>query len=1203
MSSIRQRKTALRKITAREIKNTFGRFFAIFAIIALGVGFFAGLHATTPVLIKSVDTFYQDHRLYDYRLVSTIGWEESDVEKVRAREGVRTAEGALQYDVICETPEGGTVVYKVHSLTEAVNTVRIDEGRLPETASECLMDAENPMGLSVGDTITFSRENDDDTLDAFKEHTLTVTGFADAALYLNFERGTTSVGNGTVAGFLYLPKEAFTADYYTEIYVTLDTDEEILSDRYEELLDAQRDDWEDETEAIADDRYDRVKEDAEKELADAKDEFEEKKADGEQELKDAEEELADAKQELEDAEKELADAEEELADAKKELDDGAQELADAADELSDGKSELDSARKELADGYKELKKAEQKLTDSKKQLDEAAKTLDENAVVLKETSEKLTGAAAVLKENYDTLQAAQKQLSDANKTLQESHAQLTETKAQLDAASAELEEKEAQLDAAAAAGLVDADTLAAGRAEIAAGKGQIAAGYAAYEAGLTQYNEGLTEYTAQKAAYDHGLEAYNKGKEEYDAGLAQYNDGLEAYNAGLEQYEEGKKKYETGLAEYNAAKKQYEAGIASYENGLAEYNDGLAEYNDGFAEYEDGKKEYEDGLQEYADGRKEYEDGLAEYEDGLKEYEDGKKEYDEKIADAQLKIDDAEQEIADLKHPDTYLLERNTNIAYACFESDSKIVENVAVVFPFFFILVAMLVCMTTMTRMVEEQRGQIGTLKGLGYTDGDIIKGFMKYAGYAAVLGCLAGYAAGVYAFPTVIWEAYQMMYIPMQIRYVFEWKILLGTMFAALACSLGATYLSCRSALAESAASLMRPRAPKAGKRIFLEYIPAAWNRMKFMHKVSARNIFRYKKRFFMMVLGIGGCMALLLTGFGLKDSITGFAETQFDTIEVADLEAVFKNGEENTLPKEVTETLEETGTSYFPYEQSSWNLLTEGRVKSVEVIAPMGEGSLDPYFVLRTMQGEEAALPDPGEALISVSLSVRYGLDAGDTITLRNEDMKEMSLTVTDIFENHVYNYVFVSPEDVRAATGSCDANAAYANSRGDEDIYAVQAKLAKCEDTTNITVMRDLRNRLTNMLSSMNYVVLLIIVSAAGLAFIVLYNLTNINIIERIREIATIKVLGFYRRETSDYIFRENMVLTLFGAIVGIPLGILLHRFVMSKIVIDLVYFPVKISAGGYAASVLLTFGFTVFVNLVMSGKLEKIDMAESLKSVE
>ena len=1310
MKNSRRKKHMLATMTIREIRNTFGRFFAVFAIIGIGVGFFSGVRITTPVMINTVNNYYQENRLYDYRAVSTLGWEDSEVQQLSAADGVRYAEGAWQYDVLCEAKDGSNGVYKVHSITNEVNYLQIIEGRLPKKDTECLIDAENRLGLSLGDTIIFSDANETDTLDAFAHTSYTVAGFVESSLYINFERGNTSIGNGTVYGFMYLPRQSFSAEYYTDIYVKLDSDEVIYSDAYKEQMDRLRPVWEDLIQSAADKRYDRIYSDAEKELDDAKTEFNDKKAEGEQKLSDAEKELADGKKELDDAEAELVDgrkklddAEAELADGKKKLDDAEAELADGKRQLDDAeaelasgkqkldsnsktlssaKSQLDSTKKQLDSGRKELDANKAKLDKAKKELDAAKKELDAgepelkaaekqlkiyeaqlkaSEEQLKQAADELTAAKAVLDEKEPALTAAAAELEGAKAELDASLSELSAAGAQIDAASAELDSKQGELEGAFAAGLIDEETYSAGMAEISAARDELEAnrqqyegGMAAYEAGLARYEAGKAEYDAGKAAYDEGLAQYEAGKAEYEAGKAafeqgkaeyesgkaeyekskaKYDKGLAQYKAGLAEYNKGKAaydkaeaeykaglaQYKAGLAQYNSGKAQYDAGVAEYESGLSayksaksQYESGKADYEQGKADYEKGLAEYEDGLSEYNDGLAEYEDGLAEYNDGLAEYEDAKKTFDTEIADAEKKIADAEEDLASFEKPDTYSLERSTNIAYACFENDSEIVKQVARVLPLFFILVAVLVCMTTMTRMVDERRGQIGILKGLGYSRRDIMMTFLAYSGVAAALGCVAGYILGVILFPSVIWYAYEMMYIAIPMRFMTNWKLAISVFLVSMVSTLGTTYLSCRSELSESTASLMRPKAPKAGKRVFLENIPAIWNRMKFMHKVSVRNIFRYKRRFFMMVVGISGCTALLLTGFGIKDSIATFVDTQYDNIQIAEVELVTDEiggeapaggDDAHLLPEELGRTMADLSASGFFFQQSSWDLLMANQVKGVTVIAPDDWSDIDSFFRLMTMQGEKLPAPGIDEALISISISRRYGLDVGDEIELRNDEMKTIKATITGVFENHVYNYVVLSKETIAEATGEYYLNGAYVNFPEGTDIYEAQAALAKCDCVVNASVFADFRERIANMMSSLNYVVILIIASAAALAFVVLYNLTNINIMERIREIATIKVLGFYRRETSDYVFRENMILTLIGMLVGLGLGVLLHSFVIDQIVVDLVYFRKEIRPLSFVFSIILTFSFTFLVNQIMSFKLDRINMAESLKSVE
>lgn len=560
------------------------------------------------------------------------------------------------------------------------------------------------------------------------------------------------------------------------------------------------------------------------------------------------------------------------------------------------------------------------------------------------------------------------------------------------------------------------------------------------------------------------------------------------------------------------------------------------------------------------------------------------------------------------------MLTRDANIGYVCFESDSGIVEGIANVFPLFFFLVAALVCITTMNRMVEEQRTQIGVLKALGYGEGAIMGKYMFYAGSGAVSGCILGFFAGTCLFPVVIWTSYQIMYNTCRISYVFNGELLIVSLVVSLLCSMGTTWLSCRYELFSVAAELMRPKAPRAGKRILLEKIPFLWSRLKFLHKVSLRNLFRYKKRFFMMIIGISGCTALLVTGFGIKDSIADVAVQQFEEIQIFQVGASLKEEMETDTNANMDKDIEKESSlekildtwsrGYCQIHESSMDLIRADKTKAVNLVIARDEERIGDYVNLHSVQNEPVPYPKKGEIIISNNLAELFRLKKGDVVTLRDEEYKEIKVKVCGIFENYVYNYVYLNKETYKQCYGKePEYKTLYINIKEGKDTHEAAAALMDLNQVSAATINEDTMERFSTMMESLNYIVFLIIVCAGSLAFIVLYNLTNINITERVREIATIKVLGFFKNETASYVFRENMVLTAIGALLGLALGNLLHAFVMHQIQIDMVSFDVHIKPQSYVYSLLFTFGFTAVVNLFMSFKLEKINMAESLKSVD
>lgn len=945
-------KNCMRKTTFREIKSSLGRYMAIMAIVALGVGFFGGLKVTKPAMIQAGDQYIANQELYDYRLINTLGFEQEDVEALLQDEDVLDTEGSFYEDFLCGTDNGEVYVIKAHALTGEINRPDVLEGRLPEASDECVLDqrARSLSGftdLALGDTIVLDESNSEDTFDAFTHKEYTVVGFVNSPYYLNYERGTSKLGSGKVSAFIYIPMEGFDTEYYSEIFVKLKENGGIYTREYDDLIDRTEDRMTEICESQAMRRYDSIVEEAQAEVDDARQELDDKKA----------------------------EAEEELADA------------------------------------------------------------------------------------YDELTKAQEELDDAS--------------------------------------------------------------------------------------------------------------------ASLDRQEEALKEQENALLSVPEQMRPAEA-VAAIESGKAQIRNGWAELAD----------------------------AQEEIDSGWEDYEEGKAEFDEEIADAESKLADAQQEIDDIEEPDCYVLTRDSNVGYACFENDSDIVESISSVFPLFFFLVAALVCMTTMNRMVEDQRTQIGVLKALGYSDGKIMGKYIFYAGSAALVGGTIGFAAGCYVFPKVIWAAYDTMYEFAEIDYIFNIPLFAISMAAALLCSVGATYFTCRTELTSTPANLIRPRAPKGGNRVFMEYIPFIWNRLKFLQKVSVRNLFRYKKRFFMMVIGIGGCTALLLTGYGIKDSVAGTVGKQYDEIQLYDVLVSFEDpltaAEEEALAEETADVAE----SFVCVREETVTIEADSGEKECTMIIPRETDSFGEYVDLHTAKDEPISYPGEGEAVLSRKLANKSGLQEGDTIRFRDEDGNTFTCTISAVCENFVYNYLYISEETYEKEAGSePEYGHAMFNIREDQDIHEAAAVLSDAEHVSGASVNQDFRDRFDNMIVSMDYIVLVIILCAGTLAFIVLYNLTNINITERIREIATIKVLGFYPKETASYVFKENFVLTAIGAAVGLVLGVYLHRFVMANVDLETISFDVRINVQGYVLSVLLTFLFTAIVDIVMYYKLDKIDMVESLKSIE
>lgn len=1065
-------KSMMKRNTFREIKKSFGRYFAILAIIALGVAFFSGLKITQSVMVHSADVYLKDLQFYDYRLVSTLGFTEENVEALAEKEDVRAAEGAISAEVLYKDAGENERVIKMHSITEKVNKLKLVAGEMPQSADECVVDSALFSEDAIGSKLVLSENNTADDLDKFAYKEYTITGLVQSPCYIQFERGNASIGNGRISGFAYLLKDGFAVDYDTEIYIKFDEDYDIYSDEYDSYMDAKEADWEAYTKEQAEIRYDKMVKEAQDELDEKKEELEEKRA-------EAETELESAKQQLTDGETEISDGKNQIASAKTELSAKASELQSGKDALSSKAAELESASQQISG--------------------------QESALAAKK---------AEYEQGLNAYLTAKQQVADKRSSLETAKAQLTE------------------------------DTPG-------------------YEEMLAQIEAGLTEVAGAEAEL-------NTKNAELEAAAGQLSSAESQLAAAKQQIEDGK----NALA---AA----EAELMDGENQLAAAKEQIEEKED------------------------QLEAAETELADGLLQYQENQSKFDEQMQDADDQIADAQSKIDEIEKPETYVLDRNTNVGYVCLKNDSGVVKGIANVFPVFFFLVAALICMTTMNRMVEEQRTQIGVLKALGFSEGRIMGKYLFYSGSAAISGTLIGYVLGIHFFPLVITTAYGIVYKMGGIYYVSDLPLALVSLTVAVLCSVGTTWLSCHKELKEVAADLMRPKAPKAGKRVFLEYVPFIWKRLKFLQKVSVRNIVRYKKRFFMMVIGISGCTALLVMGFGVRDSVVAVADQQYEEIQLYDIGVTLKDGKmpgEADL-KSLDSVLEKENAAGMYAMEKTIDLVTDKGTKSINMVAVENPDEVGDFISLHTKKQEPIAYPKEGEAVLSKKVAETYGVKKGDTILLRDSDNNEMSLKVTGICENHIYNYVYIAPESYEKQIGDVVFKNVYVSLPDASDIHEVSAVLMKADGVTAVTVNSDMLNRISQMMSCMNYIVIVIIICAGALAFIVLYNLNNINITERVREIATIKVLGFYPKETASYVFRENMVLTAIGCGLGLILGKWFHCFVMGEIQIDMVSFNVQINAVSYLFSVLLTMGFAWIVNCMMTGKLERINMAESLKSID
>lgn len=594
-----------------------------------------------------------------------------------------------------------------------------------------------------------------------------------------------------------------------------------------------------------------------------------------------------------------------------------------------------------------------------------------------------------------------------------------------------------------------------------------------------------------------------------------------------------------------------------------------------------------------------------EYEDLIDRYQTDVEETAKRLADNRYQALFAETGLtpelaaqAGVEEPEVYVLTREENTGYVSFENDTSILSGVANIFPLFFILIAMLVCITTMSRMVDEERTQIGVLKAMGFGNRSITMKYLLYAGSATLLGWAAGFFLGTWGIPKIFWFAYSSLYDFAPLTFLFSPEMALLTLIVALVGILGSTWISCRKELGSEPAKLIRPRAAKNGKRILLERITPLWNSLPFLQKITLRNMFRYKRRLIMMLVGVSCCAGLVVTAFGVRDSMIHIGTLQFENIQTYDMEAAFAGDMEEDVCRELKnmDGIEE----FLPCSVLRVDLRGAANMNSVSLYSFEDSKGASDFWDFHA--GDmPVAFPRVGEAIVGGRVAEKLELSIGDSFEIQNADRETMTVTVSGIFDNYVDNFVIVSKETQEAGFGSWEANTILICVS--QDAKEMAEKLTSVDGIISVTQLSATRESIDSALFCLNYIIWLIILFSGALAFIVIFNLTNINLTERSREIATVEVLGFYPKETESYVLRENLVLSVLASFIGLPLGTLFHRIVMSMIVIDNMAFDVHVTAAGYALSLLCTILFALAVNLFMKRQIGKIQMAESLKAVE
>lgn len=907
--------------------------------------------------------------------------------------------------------------------------------------------------------------------------------------------------------------------------------------------------------------------------------------------------LEDGLKELESNEQTIRTAEQTLATSRATLDAGWEQLHAQEPALEEGRATLAASRSQLDAGWAEVNAGKAQLDASWETLAAARQQLDDGWAELESQTPALEEARATLADARKELDDGWAELNEGKAELEENRGTLEDARKELDDGWAELEDGKAELEENRGT-LEDArKELDDGWAELEDGKAELEENRGTLEDAKKELDDGWEELRDARITLDDSKAELADAKQELDDGWAELMDARQELDDARQELEDGKKELADGKQKLEDARIEIEDGERELADGWKEYEDGQQELADAKV---DGQKELDDALVELQDGEKEYADGLV-------EYEDGKAEADEEIADAQQKLDDAQAELDKVDDCEWYVLGRNTNVGFVSYSQDAERVGNLASIFPIIFFLVAALACLTTMTRMVEDQRTQIGSLKALGFSRLAIAKKYIGYAFFASFFGGLLGLLIGGTLFPWVIANAFNIMYDIPALEFKPQVLMFALAVLAAVLCTTGAGLWACLSTLVDTPANLMRPRAPKPGKRVLLERITPIWSRLSFTWKVTMRNLFRYKRRFWMTVAGIGGCTALIVTGFGLHDSIFSILDRQFDEISLYDATiGVDPEAEPEDLRIVEAYLDAEPGVArWLDTSSTTVDTSTEGLAYSVSLYAIDDMDAFTQFINLRhRLDSNPVTLPEDG-VIITEKLSELLEVQVGDTITITKDDAR-YEAAVRDIVENYVRHNVYLSSdlyEQIFREAPEYNTIFLEYKDASDQESSRVSNDLMAMDAVTAYSYIATIRDTFTNSMEAIDYAVVIIILAAAALAFVVLYNLTNINITERTRELATLKVLGFTDRETTAYVYRENIFLTLFGILMGLVMGRLLHSWMVLTVEVDLVMFGRTAPPYAYVLAAALTVVFSIIVNIVAHFKLKKVDMVESLKTVE
>ena len=1198
------------------------RFLALAIIAALGVCMMSGLKAACDDLRYSADDFFDEQNLFDIMVVSTLGLTEADVEALAKIDGIEAVEGAYSEKVYISV-KGQTKQATVNVLSQKdINVPYIVEGEMPLCSDEIVVTEKymKDSGKKLGDTLVIvedidgveedeeapdeeeteasETENNDFGLDLEKEYDVkdedadftdedidieveedeeepnflvteyTIVGVVVDVTDINSQEGAVAFrSNSTTDYTFFVRPDAVSYDVFTAIYITLTGTDELrcYSDEYEARVD--------EVVTILEEEIKADREQAR---------YEEITGEANDKVDDAESKVNDK----------LADAEKDILDAKQEIEDGWSEILNGRQELVDGESKLAEAERKLQKAQRELEKAERELAAAEKELDEGWEELEAGEALIEEGEAAIEEAETTLNESEESLKEAEAELpSQFESSKKLLNAQINSVKLEIIEAEAEIEDLEAEIQ-----------SLKEEQAELEQkeSNGTITT---IERIRLLEIRTDITEKEATLELRQQSLANLNEQLEAYndtlDDLLEQEENAYKEIEEGYAEIEEGRKEIAENKAELEQSKKELEEGRKELEEGQAEFDQAKEDVANGWDELEEGWDELEDAYIEFLDGKAELEKGEAEFEDGKKKYEEGVKEFLDRKQEALDKIADARKEISDLKMTSWYISTRTALSGYSNIKTDAQCIESIGNAFPILFMTVAILISLTTISRMVEEDRGLIGTYKALGFTDREVRRKYTVYALLACLTGGALGLILGFIILPEIIFIVFGVMYLLTDYTLAFNWLYGVGSVLLFVVGIVGAAIVSCESELRHMPAMLMRPKAPKNGSRVLLERVTPVWSKLSFLNKVTARNLFRYKKRLFMTLFGIAGCTAILLTGYTIQDTVLGLMPLQYGETYTFDVMVVSDDNEA------LLEYLDDDQIrAYINPMISSVKVINEdGREENVQLVVVANEESLRGYIHLTDRDGNKVNLED-GMVASTINVAEVQGYDKGDIITLQNVDLINAEVEVTDVVMNYLGNVIYMTENTYEAYFDEFEANGAYVMlNKGVTDQVSYAKEISEKDHILSCSSAEDFLANFDSVFRIINMVVAIVITLAAALAFTVLFTLSTTNISERERELATIKVLGFYDREVHLYVNKETLILTTLGILLGMPLGKAMGIWLMTILKMPSIYFADQLKPISYLYATAITIIFAFIVNLITDKSLDKIDPVEALKSIE